>query len=158
MALLSDDLLAVYRTTTSTNYKAKVSDIVALTPAPAAPALNTVLQTGNKSLGNDIILQDSDGLVDQITLDASLGNILAGGDITCNGKFLCSADEPLFKLTEADTSTSGQVAVTDSVLTLTNIEGTKIDFNFGSTNVASLSSDGTFVAGAIDGGLYGEDE
>tara|TARA_Y100000817_G_C16818902_1_gene527952 strand:- start:483 stop:956 length:474 start_codon:yes stop_codon:yes gene_type:complete len=157
MALLSDDLLAVYRTTTSTNYKAKVSDIVALTPAPAAPALNTVLQTGNKSLGNDIIIQDANGLVDRITLDASLGTILAAGDITCNGTFLCSSNTPLFKLTEADTSTSGQLSVTDSVLTLTNVEGTTINFNFGDVNVASLSNDGTFVAGAIDGGVYASD-
>ena len=156
MALKNDDLLAVYRTTTQTNYKVTVSDVVALTPQPPAPGLNGVLQTSNISLGNDIIIEDTGGNVEQIKLDASLGAITATGFLTVNEYVQVSGNDPRFQLTEADTSVSGKITIEDSVFAFNNEEGPKISFQFASTEVASIDSDGKLEAKSIDGGVYAE--
>ena len=156
MALKNDDLLAVYRTTTQTNYKVTVADVAALAPAPAAPGLNGVLQTSNISLGNDIIIEDTGGTVEQIKLDASLGAITATGFLTVNEYVQVSSNDPLVQLTEADTSVSGRITVEDSVFAFNNQEGPKISFQFASTEVASIDSNGNLEATSIDGGVYAE--
>ena len=156
MALQNSDLLAVYRTTTKTNHKITVGEVVALAPEPPAPSLNGVLQSGNISLGNDIIVEDSDGLIEQIKLDASLGAITATGFLTVNEYVLVSSNDPLIQLTEADTSVSGRITVEDSVFAFNNQEGPKISFQFASTEVASIDSNGNLEATSIDGGVYAE--
>jgi len=74
MALLDTDLLAVYRETDQKNYKTSITQLMARVPAPDAPPLTAVLQSGNISQGIDIIVQDSgfDTKVDLSATDASL--------------------------------------------------------------------------------------
>ncbi len=72
MALEDTDLLAVYRTTDLTSYRATVEDIVNRVPNPAAPTLTAVLQENNISQGESIIIQDGVAGSNVIELTASL--------------------------------------------------------------------------------------
>ncbi len=72
MALENTDLLAVYRTTDLTSYRATVEDIVNRVPNPAAPSLTAVLQESNISQGENIIIQDGVAGNSVIELTASL--------------------------------------------------------------------------------------
>ena len=159
MALANTDLLAVYKETGANPgiYKASLSQLYAQVPQPKAPALNAVLETGNTSKGKDIIIQNSGGDVEAITLDASEGAITATGNIFTNGNYKSQGPDASLTLTNTDASATSSLSMSASSVTiLNNVEGASMEFQFAGTKKASLSSDGAFEAVSVDGGVYAE--
>ena len=78
MALLDTDLLAVYRETDQKNYKTSITQLMSRVPAPEAPPLTAVLQSGNISQGINIIVQDT-GFVTRVNLSAANASLFTLG-------------------------------------------------------------------------------
>ena len=166
MALQSTDLLAVFRTTDLTSYKATVEDIVNKVPNPAAPSLTAVLQQNNISQGVSIIIQDGVAGNNVVELAASLtsttifhtkttleGDVSVGTAqsalLTATGDFL-GAETGLL----GDSSTGNALRVYAAGATIATIQGGTATATATITNAGVATFAGALEALSISGGVY----
>ena len=160
MALLDTDLLAVYRETDQKNYKTSITQLMARVPAPDAPPLTAVLQSGNISQGIDIIVQDSglDTKVDLSATDASLftlglksyGDVKIGEVVKIvleNNGIISNNQTDLFGNSE------GLALAVYEVGTNIDNKDTK-NTTVEVTNAGAATFAGPLEAESIDGGIY----
>ena len=135
MALLNSDLLAVYREGDKKNYSVTVSQLVAKTPAPVAPALNAVLESGNTSNGFDINIETSGG-TEIVNLKTDTASVFKLG-LTTDGTITVGAT-PKATIATTGTITAVQTALIGDITT-----GDAITVYPAGATVESLTGDPT---------------
>ena len=159
MALRDGDLLAVYRETDQKNYKATVTQLLARVPAPTAPSLGAVLDTGNTSQNIDIIINNNDG-DEQVKLSASVASVFTNG-IASTSDLTVSTGLKLTTSAQFQGSACQLVGDVSNNAILVYPSGTTIDDLSATptvtiTNAGAATFSGALEALSIDGGVYVE--
>ena len=160
MALMDTDLLAVYRETDQKNYKTSITQLMSKVPAPAAPALNAVLSTGNTSNNIDIIIEDGDSNP-QVTLRSADPSLFSLGLHSYGNVKVGQTVKTILGITGDNTTNRFNLCGDGGGIALQVFEvGTTVDNVSTQTPVATISNDGTATftgvleAESIDGGIY----
>ena len=160
MALLDTDILAVYRETDQKNYKTSITQLMAKVPAPVAPALNSVLSTGNTSSNIDIIIQD-DSSNPKVTLTAANPSLFSLGLNSYGDIKIGETVKTIFGSNGNNTTNRFDICGDSNGIALQVFEaGTTVDNVNTQQSVAIIKNDGTATfngaleAESIDGGIY----
>ncbi len=163
MALLDTDQIAVWRNGEQKNYVASVTQLMTRVPAPVPDTLSAVLNTGNTSNDNDLLITDSsDATV--VTLSASGSSTFVNStvfntelQVGSTAKILLKSAGDIYAVENSligDTTTGNALRVYAAGTTIDNLDAGTGTTTVTVTNTGAATFAGPLEAESVDGGTY----
>ncbi len=164
MALLDTDQIAVWRNGEQKNYVASVTQLMTRVPAPVPDTLSAVLNTGNTSNDNDLLITDSNDAT-VVTLSASGSSTFVNStvfntelQVGSTAKILLKSAGDIYAVENSligDTTTGNALSIYPAGTTIDNLNaGTQGTATVTITNAGVATFAGALEALSVDGGVY----
>ena len=162
MALLDTDQIAVWRNGEQKNYVASVTQLMTRVPSPTPDTLAAVLNTGNTSNDNDLLITNSGTAV--VTLSASSNSTFVNSttfntqvQVGSTAKILLKSAGDIYGVETGligDTTTGNALRIYAAGTTIDNLNAGTGTATVTVTNTGAATFAGALEALSVDGGVY----